>query len=58
MNISSGENSLNKKKKNPVEYIVPPPSRGSEQKASDKFELNIVTCTSGKKVRPFSNETR
>ena len=29
MNISSGKNSRNKK--NPFEYIVPPPSRGSEQ---------------------------
>ena len=36
MNISIGENSRNKK--NPFEYIVPPPSRGSEQK-NGRFKL-------------------
>ena len=42
MNISIGENSRNKK--NPFEYIVPPPSRGSEQ----LFQFGILVF-SGKK---------
>ena len=39
MNISSGENSRNKK--NPFEYIVPPPSRGLEQKYNNFGTLLI-----------------